>query len=70
MYLEMRITYYQNHEDYNKDITELENLIFEELEDFIRDVQILKEVVTASFPYFYISSSFPDDSTFLRGKCN
>ena len=66
--MELRITYLQHHEDYNKDSNELQFHIFEELKEFIRDLNIMKKVVSDVFPYFYITSSLPVDSTFNRGN--
>ena len=63
--MELRITYLQHHEDYSD---ELQFHIFEELKEFIRDLNIMKKVVSDVFPYFYITSSLPVDSTFNRGN--
>ena len=66
MYMELRITYFQHHQDFNKDSKELQSHIFEELQEFIHDLNIIKKIVTDVLPYFYITSSLP--STFVKGN--
>ncbi len=64
--MELRITYFQHHQDFNKDSKELQSHIFEELQEFIQEINIIKKIVTDVLPYFYITISLP--STFVKGN--
>jgi len=64
LYMQIKINYYQHHDDYNTEDKEIH--ILEEVENFTSNVLQIQSEIKHVCKYFFVASSLPADSPFFK----
>ena len=68
LYMQIKINYYQHHDDYNTE--DKETHILDEVEKFTSNVLQIQSEIKHVCKYFFLACSLPADSPFFKGIYN